>query len=261
MSQRVSSILILLGGLLAVLLLWYLSYLFVRWDTRRKALAPLKRKVWIAVTIGLPLFGFALYLFVQVLGRYLSPQPLPSDSVLQPTAFDPALIPHSAPSDAADRWTQSRGSTEPKDGTAPSRANGRPHNGRIQPNGTLWSEPGESGAQIYETPATLVAPQQRIKSRYALVALDGPAQGQVFPLSPLPLRIGRGPGAGLALDKDLNVSRAHAEIYEWNGALRIRDLGSMHGTQINGIPITDQALNPGDRVAVGGSVLILRELP
>lgn len=84
--------------------------------------------------------------------------------------------------------------------------------------------------------------------------------GQQFILDSLPARIGRGPEAGVALDADLNISRKHAEIYEWNGMLRIRDLGSMHGVQVNGIPASDQVLSPGDRISLGGTVFILREL-
>jgi pSer/pThr/pTyr-binding forkhead associated (FHA) protein len=83
----------------------------------------------------------------------------------------------------------------------------------------------------------------------------------VFELSPLPQRIGRGPEATIPLDADLNVSRSHAEVYEWKGLLRIRDLGSTHGTLINGVPVTDQSFNLGDHVSVGGTLLVLRELP
>jgi pSer/pThr/pTyr-binding forkhead associated (FHA) protein len=94
-----------------------------------------------------------------------------------------------------------------------------------------------------------------------LVAVEGPLQGQQFPVLSLPLRVGRGDEAGIALDADLNVSRKHAEIYKWNGRLRIRDLGSMHGIQVNGAPISDQVISPGDRITIGGTVFILRELP
>jgi pSer/pThr/pTyr-binding forkhead associated (FHA) protein len=97
--------------------------------------------------------------------------------------------------------------------------------------------------------------------RYSLLAIQGPLAGQQYILKSLPALIGRGPDASVALDADLNVSRRHAEIYEWNGMLRIRDLGSMHGTQINGVMAGDQALTSGDRITMGGTVLILRELP
>ena len=45
-------------------------------------------------------------------------------------------------------------------------------------------------------------------------------------LQPLPFRLGRKPGLELVLPSKL-VSKAHAEIYERDGALRVRDLGSV----------------------------------
>jgi pSer/pThr/pTyr-binding forkhead associated (FHA) protein len=115
-------------------------------------------------------------------------------------------------------------------------------------------------AHAYTTPETIQAPYQSLKAQYSLFVVLGPLQGQHFLLKSIPLRIGRGPEVGIALDADLNVSRKHAEIYEWNGRLRIRDLGSSHGILVNGVAVNDQALSPGDRITLGDTVLILREL-
>ncbi len=242
MSERLSSTLILVGAVLVVLALWYLSVLVVRWDTRRRRdrqeMREWERKAWVSAAIFLPLFGFALYIFWRVLRRYLVPPPAPpaEDSIhtavrLQPLELDldeqhplpdtGATVPHTNGKAAAAQATK---------------------------------------LEERATPATVPAAYQALRARYGLVVVQGPHSGILFTLDRMPVRIGRGPDVELALDTDLNISRRHAEIYEWNGMLRIRDLGSTHGTHINGSPVTDQALSPGDRIAVGGTVFLLREL-
>ena len=262
MSESLKSFFILLGGLLVVLALWYLSVLVVRSDTRRRVargdLRPSRRRLWIAATAGLPLIGFALYLFQRILSRYLTP-PEPEDGVGQGAAG--ARGDHTEVRASAVRSRVGDGDTYP---ARPAPVDLPPgliiHTGGNgaagAPNGTATN-----GARRYQTLDTLPGTSyQPPWPRFDLVALEGPYAGEVFPLERLPLRIGRGPGAALALDNDLNVSRTHAEIYEWNGKLRVHDLGSTYGTLINGIPVTDQAFAPGDHLALGGTVLMLREL-
>lgn len=230
MSKYHESLLWMVGGALALLALWYLSYRYVRWDTRRRRLREIERKGWIAAAVALPLFGFAVYLFVQVLQRYLTPptQP-PGDehsrylNLSMPVVAPPQQVPMPEPVNAGSR-----------------------NNG---------------GAHAYQTPATVKAPYRPLRARYSLDAVDGPLQGQRFVVDGFPAQIGRGPEAAVALDQDLNVSRRHAEIYEWNGKLHIRDVGSSHGTFVNGSRVVDQPLAPGDRLVIGQSTFILRELP
>lgn len=226
MKESTSSLLILLGSVLVLALLWYLSYLFVRHDTARRGLSPLRRKVWLAAAIGLPLFGLALYLFAQILQGYLAP----------PETQDGAQ-PHDTDVKAGLR---SAGPGLPATGSGP---------------GT---------AEVYDvragpTPRTVSAFHQPLRGVYELVVTQGPYAGLRKPVERLPLRIGRGLDEGLKLENDLNVSREHAELYEWGGTLRIRDAGSTHGTQVNGVPVSDQAIAPGDRISVGGTTIILRE--
>lgn len=71
-----------------------------------------------------------------------------------------------------------------------------------------------------------------------------------FPLDHLPLIIGRRPDADIRVT-DRWASRCHCEIAESNGALVVRDLGSSHGTLLNGHFITESSLTPGDRLTVG----------
>ena len=53
----------------------------------------------------------------------------------------------------------------------------------------------------------------------------------------LPLKIGRDPGADLYL-YSTSVSHKHAELFEMDGALWVRDLGSTNGTFVNSTLIT-----------------------
>jgi serine phosphatase RsbU (regulator of sigma subunit) len=63
--------------------------------------------------------------------------------------------------------------------------------------------------------------------------------------------IGRVQGVGLMLDHH-TVSRRHAEMFcDPFGRYWIRDLGSTNGTVVNGEPVIQRALEPGDRVALG----------
>jgi serine phosphatase RsbU (regulator of sigma subunit)/pSer/pThr/pTyr-binding forkhead associated (FHA) protein len=65
------------------------------------------------------------------------------------------------------------------------------------------------------------------------------------------LVIGRVQGVQVFLDHH-TVSRRHAEMFcDPFGRFWIRDLGSTNGTQVNGEPVTEQALSPGDRISIG----------
>ena len=65
------------------------------------------------------------------------------------------------------------------------------------------------------------------------------------PIRPLPFRIGRGQGLELMLPSG-SVSKVHAEIYEAEGSLRLRDLESTNGTFVNGQLVKDAAIREGD---------------
>lgn len=91
-----------------------------------------------------------------------------------------------------------------------------------------------------------------------MLVIGGPHAGEEFVVAALPARLGRGGEVALRLDRDLGVSREHAELYREAGTLRIRDLGSSHGTAVNGLIVTDQALAAGDRIEVGHSALVVK---
>lgn len=67
----------------------------------------------------------------------------------------------------------------------------------------------------------------------------------------LPSTIGRARGTTIVLPHPL-VSRQHCEIFEADGRLRVRDLGSLNGTFINNVRITgDVELPPGELLTIG----------
>jgi hypothetical protein len=66
----------------------------------------------------------------------------------------------------------------------------------------------------------------------------------------LPTVIGRGRDAGLTIGHPM-VSRKHCEIFEEDGLLMVRDLGSTNGTMIQGRPIEVAPLLPGAKFSIG----------
>jgi hypothetical protein len=87
-------------------------------------------------------------------------------------------------------------------------------------------------------------------------ALPLPGLALPAPGSPT-VRIGRGPGATLRL-ADLSVSRFHAELRHVDDGWMLRDLGSMNGTEVNGLRITTPVrIRPGDRVRFGAVAYVL----
>jgi len=79
----------------------------------------------------------------------------------------------------------------------------------------------------------------------------GPQVGTEVPLVPgHTLTIGRKTGLDLTLDGDEFVSPLHAEIVCAESALTLRN-HSANGTLVNGRPIRETVLMPGDKIAIG----------
>lgn len=83
-----------------------------------------------------------------------------------------------------------------------------------------------------------------------LVVVGGDAKKAEVSLD-LPVVIGRGKEAGLTVPHAL-VSRKHTEVYEQDGRLFVRDLGSLNGTYLNNTRIDcDQPLDPNQLLTLG----------
>ena len=85
-----------------------------------------------------------------------------------------------------------------------------------------------------------------------LVVVGGEARASEFTIN-VPTVIGRSRSADLNLGNPL-VSRQHCEIYEADGVLMVRDLGSLNGTFVGDTRIAEEApLEPGDLLTIGAT--------
>ena len=92
----------------------------------------------------------------------------------------------------------------------------------------------------------------------SLFVIQGADQGKRFEFTIGPVALGRDDSNGVRLH-DTEVSRRHAELRLEQGGYRILDLSSANGTFVNGQPVEQIALNSGDRVQLGQTVLLFHE--
>lgn len=64
--------------------------------------------------------------------------------------------------------------------------------------------------------------------------------------------IGRGLDNDIVFNNDVRVSRHHARIEFKYGQFVLTDLNSTNGTTLNGRPVTQIVMSPGDRISLGG---------
>lgn len=85
--------------------------------------------------------------------------------------------------------------------------------------------------------------------KHALVQFGLPAPRQIA-LDRFPALLGRSPEATIRLEDEW-VSRRHCRIERRGRTLVVRDLGSKHGTFVNGKRLTESPLHPGDKLRIG----------
>ncbi|MCE3018287.1 MAG: ATP-binding protein [Pirellula sp.] len=94
-----------------------------------------------------------------------------------------------------------------------------------------------------------------------LTVLRGVRAGQRFFLSESEkIKVGRESHCNIHF-RDSETSRNHAEFSFRDGRFWVRDLGSSNGTFVNELPITEQALEGGDRLQIGRQLLLFAENP
>ena len=86
--------------------------------------------------------------------------------------------------------------------------------------------------------------------KVTLVSSDPLTLCRRLELSTFPVVIGRGENARVRID-DRWLSRAHCELRCEDDSLVVRDLGSKHGTFVNGQRISEATLEAGDVLAIG----------
>jgi adenylate cyclase len=84
---------------------------------------------------------------------------------------------------------------------------------------------------------------------YRLLYQDGDVP-QSYTFTTGEVVIGRSPDCQIVL-KDFGISRTHAKIVVDEDGIRIADLKSKNGTQVNGVPIVEAPLRDGDRILLG----------
>lgn len=96
-----------------------------------------------------------------------------------------------------------------------------------------------------------------------LAVISGIRAGRLFPLDPRGTVVGRDAQNDIILD-DSAVSRQHAKLRREPGARKnteqfyIYDLGSSNGTFVNDKKVVRKALDDGDRIRIGETLLVFK---
>lgn len=89
-----------------------------------------------------------------------------------------------------------------------------------------------------------------------VVLVEEPGRAPLHVVLVEPLEVGRD-GPGLLVD-DPQVSRHHLELRPERGGVWVRDLGTTHGTTLDGVALTEPAvLQPGSVVRLGNTTIVL----
>ena len=108
--------------------------------------------------------------------------------------------------------------------------------------------PVSSDTMIFSRPDVRQAPESARRA-YLLVSTRGSRPVQ-FDLGGALIGIGRASDNDVILD-DPMVSRHHCQLKLQHGAYSFADLGSRNGSTVNGQPVSQIALGPGDVIRVG----------
>jgi hypothetical protein len=223
MAEQLSNLITVVGVTLLLTVLWASSVVFTIWDLRRRNLSGVKSFAWLMLVLLVPFIGLGVYLLFRILAYFFS------------------------------RWN---GANSPA-GKRETALKQQPERRKPMPTIVAADLVDETRTDLKVGLNPGMSRQESLL-RYGFAIDAGPDQGKEFIIDSFPALIGRGSEAAVRLDRDLGVSRRHAEIYVRNGQLWIRDLKSSHGTSVNDLRVEDQMLNPGDRIQAGTTVLSLK---
>lgn len=111
--------------------------------------------------------------------------------------------------------------------------------------------PASSDTMVFARPGGPAAAPSSATRAYLLVQTDGAAPVQFDLGGPL-ISIGRASDNDVIVD-DALVSRHHCQLKLQHGAYSFADLGSRNGSFVNGQPVSEIALGPGDRIRIGST--------
>jgi len=111
--------------------------------------------------------------------------------------------------------------------------------------------PASGDTVIFARPGHEVAPPDSAARAYLLVRTEGAAPVQ-FDLGSALIGIGRASDNDVIVD-DAQVSRHHCQLKLQHGAYSFADLGSRNGSSVNGQPVGEIALGPGDVIQIGAT--------
>jgi len=105
--------------------------------------------------------------------------------------------------------------------------------------------------------ATVSAPDRSIieeiaqSAEKAMVIINrGSNLGSRFLITAQGASIGRSSASDVFLD-DVTVSRSHAKIEISPSGFSLKDSGSLNGTYVNNVSVTEQVLHSGDQIQIG----------
>jgi pSer/pThr/pTyr-binding forkhead associated (FHA) protein len=111
--------------------------------------------------------------------------------------------------------------------------------------------PASPDTMVFARPGHEVAAPDSAQRAYLLVQTDGAPPVQ-FDLGGALISIGRASDNDVIVD-DPQVSRHHCQLKLQHGAYGFADLGSRNGSYVNGEPVTEVALGPGDVIRIGST--------
>src|SRR5579862_1154166 len=90
------------------------------------------------------------------------------------------------------------------------------------------------------------------------IVISGPLLGERFALGSGEVRIGRAPTAQIHLTEP-EAAWDHCVVRLREGRHRIADCRTGAGTYVNGMRVTEHALEPDDQVSIGETVMVYRQ--
>ncbi|QIM21389.1 FHA domain-containing protein [Phycicoccus sp. HDW14] len=135
--------------------------------------------------------------------------------------------------------------------------------GRVLPDGLLVGEPPLlDGVSVAVLPDPGAGRPGGAGARPAtvleVVSVGGPDSGRGLPLAAPGLVVGRSPTSGLRLD-DPSLSRAHCRLDVGTDGVRVVDLGSTNGVEVDGARVVGSApVDTTSRMVIGATTLQLR---